>query len=255
MSLQEGLITYLFENVYEGTYSAPFYFIFFGAILFTMISAYLLGSINTSIIVSKVLFKDDIRKHGSGNAGLTNVLRTYGAFPAVLTLLGDLLKTVIAIFIAAFFFGFYYAGGVSVGDGYCYMAALFAVLGHVFPVFYGFKGGKGVLTLATAGLILSPIPFLILFAIFALIVATTKYVSLGSVVAAIFYPVVLYAYFNVVFARNEASTIGSVPGIATISLMLIAIIIVWRHKENLKRISERRENKLSFKKKPKDDDK
>ena len=135
------------------------------------------------------------------------------------------------------------------------MAALFAVLGHVFPLFYGFKGGKGVLTLATAALVLSPIPFLILFAIFAFIVATTKYVSLGSVVAAIFYPVVLYAYFNVAFARVESSPLGSVPGIATISLMLTAVIIVWRHKENLKRISERRENKLSFKKKPKDDDK
>ena len=255
MSLQEGLIPYLFENVYASEYTTPYYFIFFGAILFTMFASYLLGSINTSIIVSKVLFRDDIRKHGSGNAGLTNVLRTYGAFPAVLTLVGDLLKTVIAVFIAAFFFGFYYAGGVSVGDGYCYMAALFAVIGHVFPLFYGFKGGKGVLTLATAGLVLSPIPFLILFAIFALIVGITKYVSLGSVVAAIFYPVVLYAYFNVVFNRNDASTIGSVPGIATVSLMLIAVVIVWRHKENLKRISERKENKLSFKKKSKNDDK
>ena len=136
-----------------------FYLTYVGFVLLVIFGSYLLGSINSSIIISKVLYRDDIRKHGSGNAGMTNMLRTYGKGAAGLTLLGDMMKTALAVLLAGILFGFNYVGGVSVGDGYCYVAGLFAVLGHIFPVYYGFKGGKGVLVTSTMALILTPIPF------------------------------------------------------------------------------------------------
>ena len=215
-------------------------------ILFTLASiavSYLLGSINSAIIVSKLLYGDDIRKHGSGNAGLTNMLRTYGGRAALYTLLGDILKTAIAILFTAVLFGFHYVAGISTGLGFCYMSALFVMYGHIFPIYYGFKGGKGVLCTAAAALILSPIPFLILLTIFVLIVWISRYVSLGSVTVAILYPVAINAYYKIVFG-------GDVPFIiTTVSTLILAITIVFFHKENLKRISNRTERKLSFGKK------
>lgn len=246
-SLNRGLLVYIFEGLTDVDHTR--YIITYALfVVITMVSSYLLGSINSAIIVSKTLYRDDIRKHGSGNAGLTNMLRTYGKGAAGLTLLGDVMKTVLAIFIAAVFFGFNYIGGISDSDGYCYMAGMFAVFGHVFPVFYQFKGGKGVLATATMALVLTPIPFLIVFAVFALLVGTTKYVSLGSVTGVILYPVVVNAYFNIALS-------GQTPGIVSLSTIIIAILIVWCHRENLKRISDRTERKLSFgSKKKKDDD-
>lgn len=242
MSLNDGgLLKYLFSA--EDTKFFIYYLIF---TVITIVSAYLLGSINSAIIISKTLYRDDIRKHGSGNAGLTNMLRTYGKGAAGLTLLGDIAKTAVAILISALFFGFNYVGGVSTGDGMCYIAGLFTVIGHIAPVYYKFKGGKGVLTTAVTALILSPIPFLILFVLFIAIVAVSKYVSLGSVIGAIFYPVMLRGYFAVVFSNTDRS----LPGLAALATIIIAIIVVWCHRGNLQRISEKTERKISFKKKP-----
>lgn len=212
----------------------------------SLIAAYLLGSINSAIIISKAFYGDDIRKHGSGNAGLTNVLRTYGKKAALFTLLGDILKTVFAVSIPGILLGFYYISGVSTGNGYCYLAGLFAVLGHVFPIYYRFKGGKGVLTTATMALVLSPIPFVILLLIFVILVAATKYVSLGSVTAVSLYPVLMHGYFLVVLN-------GQMHGLTALSLILIAILIVWCHRGNLQRISTKTERKLSFGSKKKDE--
>ena len=100
-----------------------------------------------------------INSHGRASAG------AFGKKAALLTLIGDMLKTVISILFAALLFGFQYVGGVSSGDGLCYIAGMFAILGHIFPIYYRFKGGKGVLCTATMALILSPIPFLIVFLI------------------------------------------------------------------------------------------
>jgi glycerol-3-phosphate acyltransferase PlsY len=171
------------------------------------------------------------------------MLRTYGKNAALLTLLGDLLKTAVAIFIAGVLFGFNYYQGLSMGLGFTYVAALFAVIGHVFPIYYKFRGGKGVLSTATALLILSPFVFLILFALFAAIVGASKYVSLGSVVSAVLYPVVLHGYFSVAFGPK------STPGLASLSAIIIAILVVYCHRGNLQRISDRTERKISFKKK------
>jgi glycerol-3-phosphate acyltransferase PlsY len=175
------------------------------------------------------------------------MLRTYGKGGAGLTLLGDVLKTVISILIAGVLFGFHYIGGISTGDGLCFMAAMFAVFGHVFPVYYKFKGGKGVLATCTGMLILAPIPAAILLVLFIAIVATSKYVSLGSVSAAVLLPVVVNAYFAVALG-------GKTPGIITLSTIILAILIVWCHRENLKRISDRTERKISIGGKKKKDD-
>ena len=218
--------------------------IYFASLFGVLLAAYLLGSVNSAIIISRVLYREDIRTKGSGNAGMTNMLRTYGKRAAVLTLVGDLMKTVIALLIAALFFGFHYNGGIAIGGnlGECYVAGLFAVLGHIFPVYYKFKGGKGVLVTSTMALVLTPIPFLILFAVFAITVAISKYVSLGSVIVATLYPVVLHGYFTVAFS-------SSMPALTALSSIIIAIIIVWCHRANLVRIGDRTENKLSFGKK------
>lgn len=227
-----------------------FFLTYIGFVLLVIVGSYLLGSINSSIIISRVLYRDDIRKHGSGNAGMTNMLRTYGKGAAGLTLLGDMLKTALAVLLAAFLFGFNYIGGVSMGDGYCYVAGLFAVLGHIFPIYYGFKGGKGVLVTSTMALILSPLPFAILFVIFVVIVWISKYVSLGSVTVAILYPVVLKGYLVIRFSGAQYP----MPGMIAFSTITLAIIIVWCHRGNLKRIQDRTERKISFKKKPKPED-
>ena len=245
MNLNEGLLAHLLkQNLVNVDFFPALYAIL---IIGVILVSYLLGSINTAIIISKILYRDDIRRHGSGNAGMTNMLRTYGKGAAGLTLLGDLMKTVIAIFVAAIFFGFNYVGGISTGEGVCYVAGLFVVVGHIFPIYYKFKGGKGVLATASMALILSPVPFLILFAIFALIVGTSKYVSLGSVTVAVLYPVVLNAYFKFRFPGIESA----LPGYAALASILLAILIVWCHRGNLARISNRTERKISFGKKPK----
>lgn len=239
--LNKGLLDYMTNGLHLFSEPWQYTLVLLCFVLVSIVAAYFLGSINSAIFISKLLYRDDIRNHGSGNGGMTNMLRTFGKGAAGLTLLGDLLKTVIAIVISGLLLGFNYAGGICHGDGYCYVAGLFAVLGHIFPIYYGFKGGKGVLVTAAMALVLTPLPFLILLAIFVLVVWLSKYVSLGSVISAILYPIVLTGYIKVMGAP--------LPGLLTLSTILIAIIIVYCHRENLQRISDRTERKLSFKKK------
>ena len=234
MNLNTGLLLYLFE---DGIPLAVYFLALFGVLLVS----YLFGSINTAIVVSRLLYKEDIRTKGSGNAGMTNMHRTYGGKAALLTLLGDLSKTVVAVCLAGFIFGFGYVAAIST-VGECYLAGLFAVLGHVFPVYYRFKGGKGVLVTAVMALILSPVAFAILIVLFIIIVAMSRYVSLGSVIVATLYPVLLHGYFAVAFS-------SAMPGLLSLSVIVLACLIVWCHRHNLKRIGERTENKLTFGKK------
>ncbi len=241
-NLNEGLWLYIVNNVKPEKWLYMLLTISFAVL--AMAAGYLLGSINSAIIVSKLLYGDDIRRHGSGNAGLTNMLRTYGKKAAGLTLLGDFLKTAISIFIGALLGGFGYVGGwlvISVGAcdlPLCYLAGFFAIIGHILPLYYGFKGGKGVLCTAVMALILTPIEFLLLLIVFVLIVAVSKYVSLGSVTVAMLYPVVVYGHFTLRSVQPN--------GILSLITILIAIIIVYCHRENLKRISSGTERKLSI---------
>ena len=243
-----GLFRYIFPEAFSDgtlTVSGNSLLAWIAFILIIMISSYLLGSINSAIIVSRIFHGDDIRRHGSGNAGLTNMLRTYGKGAAGIPLLGDVLKTAISICIAGVLFGFSYTALISV-QGYGYLAGFMTVIGHVFPIYYGFRGGKGVLATAVTALILSPIVFVILLLLFIAIVAVSKYVSLGSVSVAVLYPVLINACMRV--------TMEAVPDIITaMTTIMIAILIVICHRANLQRISNRTEHKLSFGKKKSDD--
>ena len=194
-------------------------------LLVCAITAYLLGSLNFAVIISKLFYHDDVRKYGSGNAGATNMVRTYGRGAGIATFICDGLKAVVAVYLATFL----------MGEGGAYTAALFAILGHIFPLYYKFRGGKGVVVAAISILCLNPLVFLILVVIFLLIVCTSKYISLGSVICAFFYPMILNAFTS---DKGFISTVISV---------LLAVIVIFMHRENIKRLMSRTENKIGQK--------
>ena len=199
----------------------------FAAIVLSAIIAYLIGSINPAIIISRRVYHDDIRTHGSGNAGATNTLRTYGKKTAAIIFALDLLKTAIAIFIGSLLVTREIGGAV---------AGLFVIIGHMFPIYYKFKGGKGVACLAIVALMLSPISFAILIVLFIAIVALTGYVSLGSVMVVMLYPLVNHAFYK----QN---------GMITFTGICIMVLVVFMHRQNIKRLLAGTESKLSLGKK------
>lgn len=204
----------------------------FSAILIAIIS-YLLGSVNFSIILSRKIENEDIRESGSGNAGSTNMLRTYGKGIAVATMIGDMLKVAVAIGIAHLIFGneLYSKNEILIKS----FAGFFCVLGHIFPVFFKFKGGKGVATAGGMVLLIDWRIGLILLAIFLITVAITRWVSLGSIIMAALYPVLTYIFYKDL--------------ILTVIAVVFAVIIIYKHKSNIKKIANGTENKLSFGKK------
>ena len=210
--------------------------------------AYLLGSINSAVLLSRLLYREDIREKGSGNAGLTNMLRVYGKKAALLTLFGDLFKTVLAVLIAGVFCGFSYLKALSFSP-MCWIAALFCVIGHIKPIYYRFRGGKGVLCAATAILVLSPPVFLVLILSFILLVWLTRYVSLGSITAAFLLPLSLQGYMQAfIFTGDEQGFYDA--GIMLFGVIFAAIVILC-HRKNIGRLWRHEENKLSFGKKDK----
>ncbi|MBE6574855.1 MAG: glycerol-3-phosphate 1-O-acyltransferase PlsY [Ruminococcaceae bacterium] len=198
-----------------------------GCILICIILPYLLGSLNFALILSRRFYGEDVRQKGSGNAGMTNMLRNYGKGAAALTLLGDALKAVVSSLI----------GYVVFGVTGAYIAGLFCILGHMFPIYYRFKGGKGVVTTAVMILMLNPVIFLILLAVFLLIVLGTRFISLGSVMCVMIWPLILQ--------RMEGA------GAPVLMAMAIAALVVFMHRENIKRLLRGEENKVSFGKKKK----
>lgn len=199
------------------------------SLVFYTLTPYLLGSLNTAVIVSKVMYNDDIRRYGSGNAGFTNVMRTFGMKAAALTFIGDILKTVISVMIGWCFFGYLSA----------YIAGFACFIGHILPCFYQFRGGKGVLCASAMLFMLDWRLFIIEVAIFLAAVFVTKYISFGSILGAMTYPLIL----NRMNAQLE-NRLAMIEMIA----MAIGVIIVWKHRENLKRIFSGTESKFSFKK-------
>ncbi len=206
------------------------------------ILSYLLGSLNFGVILSNKLKKDDIRNYGSGNAGTTNMLRKYGKGYAFLTIVGDMLKVVAAAFIALKIMEYTPQTLNEVGidmsiDRNIFIksfAGFFCVVGHIFPCFFKFKGGKGV---ATAGGMVFVVDWriaLILLAVFIIVVAFTKYVSLGSIIMALLYPVLMFA-----FHRSIALTV-----IAAV----FTLIVVIAHRGNIKKLLNHTENKITDKK-------
>lgn len=229
--LNHGLFYVKFQ---PGATGAPLWSLFAVAIV-----AYLLGSINSAVIVSRLLYRTDIRTEGSKNAGLTNMFRVFGKRAALLTLFGDILKTAVAILLTAVFFGFWYSHGLSV-NYFCYLAGIFCVIGHIKPIYYGFRGGKGVLCSAAAILILAPIAFAILFLVFVLVVWVSRYISLGSIVSAGLLPLLLQAYMQIVMGDETYN-----PMIVLLSFVF-AIIVIVCHRQNIGRLWRHEENKFSF---------
>lgn len=203
------------------------------------IISYLLGSCNFGVIISKSLKKEDIRESGSGNAGTTNMMRTYGKTLGILTIIGDIAKVFVAIWLAFKIMSVEETKMIfdRISDNPQYVlksfAGLFAVAGHIFPCFFKFKGGKGVATSGGMVIMIDWRIALILFAIFVLTILITRYVSLGSIIMAVLYPV-----FMGLFHKDE--------GLVIISLVF-TLIVVTAHRENIKNLINHTENKIGSK--------
>lgn len=202
----------------------------------TAIIGYLMGSVNGSIIVSRLLFGSDVRRQGSGNAGLTNFYRTYGITGIVGVIAIDVFKGVLGTLIGGLLLSLAAPDGfeaefTSVGR---LVATFCLILGHVFPIFYGFKGGKGILTGVSCVFVVDYRAALIALFIFAVIVAATRYVSLGSVLSTMSVPVTMLA--------NGFSVLC-----LTLAVVSVALIVI-KHAGNIQRIIHRKEPKITFKK-------
>ncbi|MBQ8525356.1 MAG: glycerol-3-phosphate 1-O-acyltransferase PlsY [Clostridia bacterium] len=202
-------------------------------ILFASAIAYFLGSINTSIIVSKLMGKSDIRTQGSGNAGATNTLRVLGKGAALVVVIGDFLKGALAILVARFAFRFFEVSGNEMIPQY--FAALSVIVGHIYPVFFGFRGGKGIMTSIATVFMLDWEIAVILLLIFITIFLATRYVSLGSCVSSVMYPVLVY-----MFHSHDTYFIATAA--------VCAVLAVYKHRSNIQRLIRGTESKTYFKK-------
>ena len=196
------------------------------------VCAYLLGSLSFAIIVSKVTLGKDIRNYGSGNAGLTNAYRTMGAKKTLFVLLGDIAKGAAAVSVG-------WALGGPVGK---LTAGIFVILGHMFPLYFGFKGGKGVLVGAGAALATEPLVCAVLLGIFLIEVAVTHIVSLGSIIIAALYPV--GTLINLIARGANLPTIL----FSTICCVIMAAMVIWLHRSNIERLKNGTEYRFGQKK-------
>jgi glycerol-3-phosphate acyltransferase PlsY len=214
-----------------------------------VILSYLVGSIPNSIIISKLVRGIDIREHGSGNAGGTNVMRVLGWKYGVLVIFLDALKGSIAVvLIARLFYGPLPFENVSPFDDFTLVqviAGISAVIGHIWTVFAGFRGGKGIATALGMLLMLITVDMLIAVGIFTLVVVISRYVSLGSIIAAISVPSTLFIRENLFHV--------DIQGYSTIFPFILAVtaLVIFTHRKNLVRILSGNENKISFRKKTK----
>lgn len=199
------------------------------AVLLVMLLSYFFGCFNGSFMVSHFIIRDDVRKHGSGNAGLTNFYRTYGAKYALLVIACDMGKTVAACLLGSFFFRCLGWDG-TLGT---LLAGLGCELGHIFPVFYGFRGGKGILSGGTLVLLLNWRVAAVAWAPFLLLWLTTRYVSLASITATCSAPITVYF----VYGHNWLYT-----GLC----LAVAALVVWCHRENIQRLLHGTEKKFKW---------
>ncbi|MBR5616898.1 MAG: glycerol-3-phosphate 1-O-acyltransferase PlsY [Oscillospiraceae bacterium] len=197
-------------------------------VILAAVASYLLGNLNGAVIASSVIAHDDVRSHGSGNAGLTNFIRNYGAKSAVLVILIDVGKGVLACFASGMLLaGYgYYEYGVALG-------ALFVILGHDFPVFLNFKGGKGILTGVTVAVMMDWRIGLFVFGIFLVAYFLTHYVSLGSVLSSGSFGFI-YAYFH--WGNWFPIFVG----------LTLSFLIVWMHRANIERLLKGQERKTNL---------
>ncbi|WP_316607352.1 glycerol-3-phosphate 1-O-acyltransferase PlsY [uncultured Ruminococcus sp.] len=210
----------------------------------TMLIAYLLGSLSPAIIITKLKTGKDIRKMGSGNAGFTNVLRSVGTGPAVATIICDYLKGIIAVLI-----GWWIFSNLTVTNDVApleyvkygrYLAGMCVIIGHVFPLYYGFRGGKGVVTANALMLVVDWRVFLMIVASFLIIVLITRIISLGSVACAALYPVytmiVTYFFEYLPYLGTENELRFRFVLISTACALAVGLMVIIMHRENLKRL-------------------
>ncbi len=196
------------------------------ALIISALAGYLIGSINSSIVLSK-LKKNDIRQHGSGNAGATNTLRVMGKTAAAVVSLGDALKAVIAFLLAILVAQLFQLDAEY--TMYCkYLAAFFTVIGHNFPVFFGFKGGKGILTSTTVIFLFDWRIGLMVLAIGVALIVLTRFVSVGSMAGCVLYPMFVFAF-------NSGETL-LYKKLHLVLALILGVLGIWRHRSNIKKL-------------------
>lgn len=199
-----------------------------------VLGAYLAGSLSFAVIVTRAMGLADPRSYGSGNPGATNVLRSGSKKAAIVTLLLDALKGWLPVMLVRHF-----GSALGLGEGTVALVAVAAFLGHLYPVFFGFKGGKGVATAAGVILALQPLLGLAVLLLWAIAVALTRYVSLASVLAGLFAPTIYLV----------GDGLGwRISGPVMLALVAMGVLLIWRHSENIKRLLAGTENKLGRKK-------
>lgn len=219
---------------------------FWMPLLLGAIIAYLLGSVNFAIVVTKCMKKGDIRDYGSGNAGATNVLRSQGKVAAALTTLGDLAKSMLAVWIGGWLIVHMNPDLVTsalpqehlkiIGQ---YVAGLFCILGHLYPLYFGFRGGKGVLATLGMMLVLDWRVALLSLGVFAIVLAIGKMVSLGSIMAGITMVVCTFL-FRAFVDQYPASVVA----LCTVMALLIVVMLILKHAANIQRILNGTESKI-----------
>ena len=223
--------------------------------LATMLIAYLIGSINPAILITRITTGKDIRTMGSGNAGFTNVLRSVGKGPAIATIACDYLKGIVAVLI-----GWWIFSGLTVTNDVApaeyvkygrYLAGVFVIIGHSFPAYFGFKGGKGVVTANALMLVVDWRVFLMVLATFLVIFFITKIISLGSIACAALYPVytLLSTYFldYLRFLGTPDELRFRYVLISTGCALIVGLMVIIMHKENLKRLFRGEEKRIKAK--------
>ncbi len=226
-------------------------------ILATIFVGYLLGSVNFAIIITHIVDKKkDIRQMGSGNAGFTNVLRSVGKGPAIFTIVFDFIKGILAVIIGGWLFSLIASENsvqsmeiIAYGK---YLAGLCCIAGHMFPVYFGFKGGKGVVTTASLMAVAEWRVFITILLLFGIIFIVSKIISLGSLICAALYPVITFAFtFFVDYLPSKGTenqhSITYVL-VSTAFTLLIGICIIVKHKENIQRLINGTEKKITAKK-------
>ena len=210
----------------------------------SVIISYLLGSCNSSIIVVRLLKHEDIREKGSKNAGLTNTLRCYGKVPALLTLIGDLGKGIVSVLLSILVFRIMVGSGSFDKQTVGYISGIAAIVGHIFPIYYGFRGGKGVLVSSSILLVIDPHTFAIIIPFFAIVLLISKYVSVASISAAVFYPFLTFLLHYFVESEPFGTCI-----VHTVLVAVTSILLIYMHKTNIQRLKNGTENKFFGKKK------
>lgn len=215
-------------------------------LIIALVSSYLIGSINFALIVSKIFVKKDVRKMGSGNAGMTNVIRTVGIVPGIITFVGDFGKGLAAPLIAKFLLFPYIAENAPdfianflTPEYGMYFCGLLCIIGHAYPIFFGFRGGKGVSTSIAVLFCINWIVAAFVLTTFLVLFLITKIISIGSVLGAVEFPI-----FNFLINYNKGLDTIELVYIVVLSV-LIASLVFLKHKDNIIRLNKGEEKQLS----------